>query len=85
MKPGELRNVRWTQGAIVFQGALHALNPVQRVGKQIAEPMLLHRTQPSKQAAAHPEWPTCSNRSACPPTGRGPTRTSSPAGSDNGC
>jgi peptide/nickel transport system ATP-binding protein len=51
MKPGQLRSVRWTQGAIVFQGALHALNPVQRVGKQIAEPMLLHRTQPSRQAA----------------------------------
>jgi peptide/nickel transport system ATP-binding protein len=51
MKPGRLRSVRWTQGAIVFQGALHALNPVQRVGKQIAEPMLLHRTQSSKTAA----------------------------------
>jgi peptide/nickel transport system ATP-binding protein len=52
MKPGRLRSVRWTQGAIVFQGALHALNPVQQVGKQIAEPMLLHGTQPSKSAAA---------------------------------
>jgi peptide/nickel transport system ATP-binding protein len=51
MNPGQLRSIRWTQGAIVFQGALHALNPVQRVGKQIAEPMLLHRTSPSKQAA----------------------------------
>jgi peptide/nickel transport system ATP-binding protein len=52
MKPGRLRSVRWTSGAIVFQGALHALNPVQRVGAQIAEPMLLHRTQPSKAAAS---------------------------------
>ena len=51
MNPGRLRSVRWTEGAIVFQGALHALNPVQRVGKQIAEPMLLHRTQPSNTAA----------------------------------
>lgn len=51
MKPGRLRSVRWTKGAIVFQGALHALNPVQRVGRQIAEPMLLHGTQPSKAAA----------------------------------
>jgi peptide/nickel transport system ATP-binding protein len=39
-----LRAVRWTSGAIVFQGALHALNPVQRIGKQIAEPMLVHGT-----------------------------------------
>ena len=32
MKPGGVRAVRWTDLAIVFQGALHALNPVQRVG-----------------------------------------------------
>ncbi|WP_197371008.1 ABC transporter ATP-binding protein, partial [Streptomyces clavuligerus] len=29
--------------SIVFQGAMHALNPVQRIGDQIAEPILLHR------------------------------------------
>ena len=37
MKPGRLRAVRWTELAIVFQGALHTLNPVQRVGRQIGE------------------------------------------------
>jgi peptide/nickel transport system ATP-binding protein len=37
MKPGRLRAVRWTEMSIVFQGALHALNPVQRVGDQIIE------------------------------------------------
>jgi peptide/nickel transport system ATP-binding protein len=51
MTPGRLRAVRWTAASIVFQGALHALNPVQRVSKQIAEPMLLHRTEPTKAAA----------------------------------
>jgi peptide/nickel transport system ATP-binding protein len=51
MRPGRLRAVRWTSGAIVFQGALHALNPVRRVGHQIAEPILLHRTLPSERAA----------------------------------
>lgn len=51
LNPGGLRAVRWTSGAIVFQGALHALNPVQRVGDQIAEPMLVHATASSKQAA----------------------------------
>jgi peptide/nickel transport system ATP-binding protein len=44
MKPGRLRAVRWTDMAIVFQGALHTLNPVQRVGDQIAEAIRLHRT-----------------------------------------
>jgi peptide/nickel transport system ATP-binding protein len=42
MKPGRLRAVRWTELAIVFQGALHSLNPVQRVGSQIAEAVELH-------------------------------------------
>jgi peptide/nickel transport system ATP-binding protein len=42
MKPGRLRAVRWTDMAIVFQGALHTLNPVQRVGGQIGEAIELH-------------------------------------------
>jgi peptide/nickel transport system ATP-binding protein len=42
MKPGRLRAVRWTELAIVFQGALHTLNPVQRVGDQIGEALRLH-------------------------------------------
>ncbi len=42
MKPGRLRAVRWTELAIVFLGALHTLNPVQRVGDQIAEAIRLH-------------------------------------------
>jgi peptide/nickel transport system ATP-binding protein len=42
MKPGRLRAVRWTEMSIVFQGALHALNPVQRVGSQIAEAIEAH-------------------------------------------
>jgi peptide/nickel transport system ATP-binding protein len=42
MKPGRVRAVRWSEMAIVFQGALHALNPVQRVGDQIGEAIELH-------------------------------------------
>jgi peptide/nickel transport system ATP-binding protein len=42
MKPGRLRAVRWTGMAIVFQGALHSLNPVQRIGRQIGEAIQLH-------------------------------------------
>jgi peptide/nickel transport system ATP-binding protein len=42
MKPGRLRAVRWAEGAIVFQGAMHALNPVRRVRDQIAEPIHIH-------------------------------------------
>ncbi|MGA7226811.1 MAG: ABC transporter ATP-binding protein [Acidimicrobiia bacterium] len=51
LSPGGLRAVRWTKGAIIFQGALHALNPVQTVGDQIAEPMLIHRTAAGRDEA----------------------------------
>lgn len=51
LNPGGLRAVRWTSGAIVFQGALHALNPVQRIGRQIAEPMLVHGTAATEEEA----------------------------------
>jgi len=47
MKPGRLRAVRWTEMSIVFQGALHALNPVQRVGDQIVEAIEAHGTASS--------------------------------------
>jgi peptide/nickel transport system ATP-binding protein len=50
MKPGRLRAVRWTEMSIVFQGALHALNPVQRVGGQIAEAIEIHREAPNAKA-----------------------------------
>ncbi|MGH3135355.1 MAG: ABC transporter ATP-binding protein [Gaiellaceae bacterium] len=50
MKPGRLRAVRWTEMSIVFQGALHALNPVQRVGNQIEEAIEAHRTTPAVKA-----------------------------------
>ncbi len=51
LNPGGLRAARWTSGAIVFQGALHALNPVQTVGDQVAEPMLVHETVDSESRA----------------------------------
>jgi peptide/nickel transport system ATP-binding protein len=50
MSWGKLRAVRWAGASIVFQGAMHSLNPVQRISKQIAEPILLHSsaTTPAK-------------------------------------
>ena len=35
------RQVRWKRISMVFQGAMNALNPVLKVGHQIAEPLLL--------------------------------------------
>jgi len=42
---GKLRALRWAGASIVFQGALHSLNPVQRIGRQIAEPITLHEPE----------------------------------------
>ena len=42
MKWGRLRAVRWADAAVVFQGAMHGLNPVRRISDQIAEPIVLH-------------------------------------------
>ncbi|MET8951732.1 ABC transporter ATP-binding protein [Streptomyces sp. NPDC004533] len=43
MRWGRVRAVRWAGASIVFQGAMHSLNAVHRIGDQIAEPILLHR------------------------------------------
>jgi len=36
------RKVRWRQISIVFQGAMNVLNPVIKVGHQVAEPLIIH-------------------------------------------
>lgn len=45
MRWGALRAVRWAGASIVFQGALHSLNPVRRVGVQVAEPIRVHEPE----------------------------------------
>lgn len=51
MRWGRLRAVRWAQASIIFQGAMHALNAVRRVGDQIAEPILLHENTTPAEAS----------------------------------
>ncbi|MEV0583171.1 ABC transporter ATP-binding protein [Nonomuraea sp. NPDC050310] len=53
MKWGRLRAVRWAEASIVFQGAQHGLNPVRRIGEQIAEPLIIHEItkNPDKRVA----------------------------------
>jgi peptide/nickel transport system ATP-binding protein len=38
----QMRDYRWRELSIVFQGAMNALNPVLTIGDQIREPILLH-------------------------------------------
>ncbi|HLS89410.1 MAG TPA: ABC transporter ATP-binding protein [Sphingobacteriaceae bacterium] len=44
------KSVRWTQIAMVFQGAMNALNPVLTVGSQIAEAILAHEPVSREEA-----------------------------------
>ncbi|TFD52085.1 ABC transporter ATP-binding protein [Cryobacterium sp. Hh11] len=46
-----LNQVRGNTMAMVFQEPMTALNPLMRVGAQIAEIMTVHRTQPSRRQA----------------------------------
>jgi peptide/nickel transport system ATP-binding protein len=50
MSWGALRTLRWAQASIVFQGALHSLNPVRTIEQQIAEPIVLHEKVSEKVA-----------------------------------
>jgi peptide/nickel transport system ATP-binding protein len=45
-----LRRYRWREISIIFQGAMNALNPVVRIGDQIAEPMVERLQLPKEEA-----------------------------------
>jgi peptide/nickel transport system ATP-binding protein len=47
-----MSKIRWKEISMIFQGAMNALNPVQQVGKQIAEPILLHENVGEAKAMA---------------------------------
>jgi len=51
MSEEEKRSIRWRKMAMIFQAAMNALNPVQRVGNQIAEAILVHNPSLDKEAA----------------------------------
>jgi len=46
------REVRWTKVSMVAQAAMNSLNPVLRVGEQIAEPLIVHKGMDKKSAWA---------------------------------
>ncbi len=45
-----LQRIRWKEISIIFQGAMNSLNPVQRIGKQIMEPIILHEGAEPREA-----------------------------------
>jgi len=44
----KLREIRWSQLAVVFQSAMHALNPVARIDAQLTDVLKAHRKQMSQ-------------------------------------
>ncbi len=46
----EMREIRWDEISMVFQGAMNALNPVLRISEQIVEAIMLHEDITSDEA-----------------------------------
>ncbi|MEN1761453.1 ABC transporter ATP-binding protein [Anoxynatronum sibiricum] len=46
----EIRKRRWKEISMIFQGAMNALNPVMKIGEQIAEAVVLHQQVSHQQA-----------------------------------
>lgn len=44
------RKIRWRLVSMVFQGAMNSLNPVLKVGFQVAEPLIVHTGMDKKSA-----------------------------------
>jgi len=44
------RKVRWKRISMVFQGAMNSLNPVLKVGFQVAEPLIVHQNVDKEKA-----------------------------------
>ncbi len=53
------REVRWSQIALVPQAAMNSLNPVIKVGEQVAEPLLIHNRVRGKGEARERARSTC--------------------------
>jgi peptide/nickel transport system ATP-binding protein len=51
MPDSELRqSIRWKRISMIFQGAMNVLNPVHRIGDQVAEAILAHDNMSKKEA-----------------------------------
>ena len=48
----EMAAIRWQEIAMIFQGAMNALNPVRTIGDQIAEAIVRHKQLTDKKAVA---------------------------------
>ncbi len=49
LSPQGMREYRWRNISMIFQGAMNALNPTRTIGSQIAEAIILHDWAPRNQ------------------------------------
>ena len=80
----ELRAIRGSKIAMVYQEPMASLNPTMLIGRQLMEVPLIHEKVSKKKPA--PGRSTWSRRCACPTRSGScaPIRISSPAGSNSG-
>lgn len=52
VKPRQMRDIRWKQISMVFQGAMNAFNPVKKMGDQLIDVLTLRMKMNRKQARA---------------------------------
>jgi oligopeptide/dipeptide ABC transporter ATP-binding protein len=50
------RQIRWFKMSLVPQAAMNALNPVLKVGDQVAEPLIVHRRAEKEDARNQAAW-----------------------------
>src|SRR5665648_120 len=50
LNDSEIKKIRWNDISMIFQGAMNALNPVMKIGEQIAEAIILHKKVSYKEA-----------------------------------
>ena len=75
----QLRQIRWSQIAVVMQSAMNALNPVFRIGAQLTDVLRAHRPEMSR-AERHERAAELLRMVGITRTGFERIRTSCPAG-----
>ncbi len=54
-----LREFRWAETAIVFQGAMNSLNPVHKISTQLTDVLKAHEPEACRRTAATSGPGTC--------------------------